>query len=84
MVGEAVGEVVVGEAVQLAVQRDCPLEALSLEDFKSFDARLDESIFDVLDMDNALNARDHFGGTAPAQVRAACVRARKRISELLV
>lgn len=75
---------VVGEAVQLAVQRDCPLEALSLEDFKSFDARLDESIFDVLDMDNALNARDHFGGTAPAQVRAACVRARKRISELLV
>lgn len=75
---------VVGNAVQLAVDRGCALEALSLEDFRRFDARLDDSIYKVLDMDNALNARKHFGGTAPSEVRAACARARKRMTALLV
>ena len=75
---------VVGNAVQLAVERGCALEALSLEDFRRFDARLDDSIYSVLDMDNALNARKHFGGTAPSEVRAACARARKRMAALLV
>ncbi len=73
---------VVGGAVQLAVERQCALEELSLEDFQGFDARLDDSVFAALDMDRALNARDHFGGTAPDQVRAACDRAPARIARL--
>ncbi|MEQ9060977.1 MAG: argininosuccinate lyase [Gammaproteobacteria bacterium] len=74
---------VVGAAVALAVERGCALEDLSLEDYRRFDAELDESIFSALDMDRALNARDHFGGTAPAQVLAACIRARERIARAL-
>ena len=74
---------VVGAAVALAVERGCALDELTLEDYRRFDAGLDESIFNALDMDRALNARNHFGGTAPAQVRAACIRARERIARTL-
>jgi len=74
---------VVGAAVALAVERGCTLDELTLEDYRRFDAGLDDTIFNALDMDRALNARDHFGGTAPVQVRAACIRARERIARAL-
>ncbi len=74
---------VVGASVQLAVERGCELQELALADFQRLDPALDDSVYAVLDMDNALNARDHFGGTAPAQVRAACVRARARLAAAL-
>jgi len=74
---------VVGKAVALAVERGCELDALELADFQRLDAGLDASVFAVLDMDNVLNARNHLGGTAPAQVRAACARAGARIERVL-
>ncbi|MEX2482387.1 MAG: argininosuccinate lyase, partial [Gammaproteobacteria bacterium] len=74
---------VVGKAVALAVERGCELDRLTLADFRRFDAGLDESVFEVLDMDRVLNARNHLGGTAPAQVRAACGRAAGRIASAL-
>ncbi|MGR8918944.1 MAG: argininosuccinate lyase [Gammaproteobacteria bacterium] len=73
---------VVGGAVALAVSRNCALEALTLEDYQGIDSRLDASVFQALDMDAALAARRHPGGTAPSQVRAACARARGRIAAL--
>jgi len=36
-------------------------------------------VFAVLTLEGSLAARDHLGGTAPAQVRAAIGRARARI-----
>jgi len=72
----------VGRAVQLALQRNCELRDLSIEDFKSIEPRLDDSVYEVLDLDNALNARAHFGGTAPEQVRAACLRSRVRLQQI--
>lgn len=75
--------IAVGCAIQLAIERDCELKDLSLEDFKAIDSELDNSIYDVLDLDNALKARAHFGATAPDQVRAACARARERIARAL-
>ena len=40
-----------------------------------------EDVYLVLDVDHAVAARDHFGGTAPNQVRAACGRARRRVAD---
>ena len=74
---------VVGAAVGLAIARGCELQDLPLEDYQKLDAALDESVYRVLDMDHCLAARDHFGGTAPRQVRAACGRARARIAQVL-
>ena len=70
---------VVGAAVALAVARGCELQDLPLTEYQRLDAALDDTVYQVLDMDRALAARDHFGGTAPKQVRAACARARLRI-----
>ena len=73
----------VGAAVGLAIARGCELKELPLADYQQLDAALDDSVYGVLDMDNCLAARDHFGGTAPNQVRAACARARTRILKVL-
>ncbi|MFT4583063.1 MAG: argininosuccinate lyase [Gammaproteobacteria bacterium] len=72
---------VVGGAVRLAIDKQCDLEDLSLAEFREFHPEISEDVYASLDIDNSLNARDHFGGTAPSQVRAACLRARERLNK---
>ena len=72
----------VGEIVKLAVTSNRKLEELTLQEFATISSDLDESIFDVLDPHKALSARNHFGGTAPNQVKEACNRALERIENL--
>ena len=43
---------------------------LSLADMQAIEPRLEATIFEVLSIDSALQARDSFGGTAPAEVAA--------------
>ncbi|MSR15360.1 MAG: argininosuccinate lyase [Gammaproteobacteria bacterium] len=71
---------IVGAAVRLAVARECGLEALHLADFQGLHLAITEEIYSVLEVDRAVAARNHVGGTAPAQVRAACQRARGRLA----
>jgi len=72
---------VVGGAVRLAVEKNCNLKDLSIDEFKKLHPAMTEKVYAVLDIDHSLKARDHFGGTAPAQVLAACKRARRRLEE---
>jgi argininosuccinate lyase len=72
---------VVGGAVRLAIEKQCDLEELSIAEFRDFYPAMSEDVYASLDIDNSLNARDHFGGTAPSQVRAACLRARDRLNQ---
>jgi argininosuccinate lyase len=68
------------EAVALAVRfaegKGCDLSQLSLEELRQFSDLVGEDIFAVLTLEGSLAARNHIGGTAPAQVRAAVARAR--------
>jgi argininosuccinate lyase len=41
---------------------------------------IEQDVFEVLTLEGSLNARNHIGGTAPAQVRAAITRARSRLA----
>ncbi|MBT6181261.1 MAG: argininosuccinate lyase, partial [Halieaceae bacterium] len=50
--------------------------ALSLATLKGLCNAIEEDVFTVLTLDGSVAARDHIGGTAPAQVRAAASRAR--------
>ena len=43
----------------------------------------DEDVAGVLTLEGSVNSRDHFGGTAPAQVRAAVTRHRERLDAFL-
>ena len=79
------------EAVALAVRaadaKGCDLPLIPLDELKAAMThvpgaveRLGDDVFQVLTVDGSLAARDHVGGTAPNQVRAAIARARSRIA----
>ncbi len=71
----------VGRAVRLCVDSGRDLHALSLEELKSFSPVIESDVFAVLTVEGSVAARDHIGGTAPAQVRKAVKRARKRLED---
>jgi len=72
------------EAVALAVRhaegRGIDLAQVPLADLQTFSNLIDETVYAVLTLDGSAASRNHIGGTAPAQVRAAVLRARQRIS----
>jgi len=69
---------VTGALVKLAEDNGVGLEELSLSDMQTVSAEITESVFEVLSVEDALNSRDSFGGTAPSRVRDAVAQARKR------
>ena len=68
---------VVGKAVRLGVDSNRDLADMSLEELQGFSEHIDKDVFDVLTLEGSVAARNHLGGTAPKQVRAAVKRARK-------
>lgn len=70
---------VVGSAVRLGVDSGRDLAELSLAELQQFSALITDDVFDVLTLEGSVAARDHFGGTAPEQVRQAVARARSRL-----
>ena len=71
---------VVGKSVAYCVEKGCDLSDLSLSELQSFDSRIESDVADVLTLEGSVAARDHIGGTAPKQVRAAVDAARKSIA----
>jgi len=66
----------VARAVRHAEQKGCDLAELPLADLQRFAPLVDEDVFRVLTLEGSVASRDHPGGTAPAQVRAAARAAR--------
>jgi argininosuccinate lyase len=66
----------VARAVQAAEKRGCDLADLTLAELQAFSTLIGDDVFVVLTVEGSLAARDHVGGTAPAQVRAAIERLR--------
>jgi argininosuccinate lyase len=69
----------VARAVRAASDRGCDLADLSLDELRSFSPLVGDDVHAVLTVNGSLAARDHIGGTAPRQVRAAIARARARL-----
>ena len=69
----------VGRAVKQALDAGVGLEDLSMESLRALEPKIGEDVYDVLTLEGSVGARNHPGGTAPAQVKAAIGRARKRI-----
>ncbi|MCB1704828.1 MAG: argininosuccinate lyase [Halioglobus sp.] len=72
---------VVGKAVAHGVDSGQDLAEMSLDTLQGFCADIGEDVFAVLTLEGSVAARDHLGGTAPAQVAAAAGRARARLAE---
>jgi argininosuccinate lyase len=73
---------IVGQAVALGVREGRDLSELSLDELRQFSDAIAADVFEVLTLEGSVAARDHYGGTAPAQVRAAIARARARLADL--
>ncbi|PLY12440.1 MAG: argininosuccinate lyase [Sedimenticola sp.] len=67
---------VVGKAVALCVEKSCDLAELTLAELQAFSPAIGEDVFAVLTLEGSVAARNHIGGTAPDQVRAAIARAK--------
>jgi argininosuccinate lyase len=70
---------IVARAVREAERKGVDLAALPLATLKSFSQHIGPDAKQVLSLEGSVAARNHVGGTAPAQVRAAVARARKRL-----
>ena len=72
---------VVGKAVAHGVASGQDLAEMELATLQGFCADIGEDVFEVLTLEGSFAARDHLGGTAPAQVAAAAVRAGQRLEK---
>ena len=69
----------VGRAVQQAQSSGRDLAELKLDEFTALNAAIEEDVYEILTVEGSLAARDHPGGTAPAQVRTAIAHAKRAL-----
>jgi len=70
---------IVGSAVAFGVEHKKDLSEMSLAELQQFGEMISEDVFEVLTLEGSVAARNHVGGTAPEQVKAAAQRAREAI-----
>jgi argininosuccinate lyase len=71
---------IVGKAVGYGVAQQKDLADMSLQELQQFSDIITDDVFEVLTLEGSVNARNHLGGTAPAQVRAAAQRAKSLLA----
>jgi argininosuccinate lyase len=71
----------VARAVRFASDQVVDLAALPLTELQKFSSLIGTDVFQVLTLEGSLQARNHIGGSAPEQVRAAVAAARRELSK---
>jgi argininosuccinate lyase len=69
----------VARAVRAAEGKGCDLQDLGLDELRAFSPLIADDVMAVLTVAGSLAARNHRGGTAPAQVRQAIARVRSSL-----
>ncbi|MEH6468551.1 MAG: argininosuccinate lyase [Porticoccus sp.] len=72
---------IVGKSVAYGLAENKDLSEMTLEELQQFSDVIENDVFDVLTLEGSVAARDHIGGTAPNQVRAAVKAARAALGE---
>lgn len=72
---------VVGKSVAYGIESGKDLGEMSLAELAQFSETITEDVFDVLTLEGSVAARDHIGGTAPNQVRAAVQRGQAKLDQ---
>ncbi len=70
---------VVGQAVRIAIDSNRALTELSLNELQELSSVIEEDVFSILSIEGSVASRNHFGGTAPEQVRIAVYNARQQL-----
>jgi argininosuccinate lyase len=72
----------VGKAVRLALDKQCELQDLALEQLRDIDSHFSQDFYDFVKLENVLAIHDVAGGTAPRRVREAVAAARKKLGSV--
>jgi len=72
---------VVGLSVRFCIENDKDLPDCTLDELQQFSDVIEDDVYKVLTLQGSVAARDHFGGTAPNQVREAVARAKQRMAK---
>jgi argininosuccinate lyase len=72
---------IVGKSVAYGIEQNKDLGEMTLDELAQFSDVITADVFDVLTLEGSVAARDHIGGTAPNQVRAAVARGEKKLAE---
>ncbi len=70
---------VTGALVAMAEKAGCDLPDLGLDEMRAVHPGITEDVYNVLGVENSVNSRTSYGGTAPAQVRAQIAGWKERI-----
>ena len=70
----------VARAVRICESKGCDLSDLTLDEMREFSPLIGPDVAKVLTLEGSVEARDHIGGTAPRQVRAAIERLRAQLA----
>ena len=68
---------IVGEVVAYAVENDQELTEIPLAKLTNFSTKIKKDVFEYLSLEGSVNARNHFGATAPEQVLKAIAKIRQ-------
>jgi argininosuccinate lyase len=72
---------IVGLSVAYGIKTGKDLSDMTLEELQQFSNQIHDDVFEVLTLEGSVAARDHIGGTAPNQVRAAIERGHALLAE---
>jgi argininosuccinate lyase len=72
---------VVGLSVAYGIKEGKDLSQMSLAELQQFSNTIADDVFKVLTLEGSVQARNHIGGTAPKQVKAAAGRAMGKIQQ---
>ncbi|MCG7599474.1 argininosuccinate lyase [Halomonas sp. McH1-25] len=73
---------IVGQSVAYGIAQKKDLSEMSLDELRQFSDVIGDDVFEVLTLEGSVAARNHIGGTAPNQVRAAAQRARDALQAM--
>lgn len=71
---------VVGKSVAYGIESGKDLGEMTLVELQQYSDTIGDDVFEVLTLEGSVAARDHIGGTAPNQVRAAAARAKTMLA----
>ena len=71
---------IVGKSVAYDIAENKDLSDMTIGELSAFSKLIKDDVFAVLTLEGSVAARDHIGGTAPQQVKAAAQRALKKVA----
>jgi argininosuccinate lyase len=72
----------IGKAVAIALDKNCELQDLPLEELRKLNPKFDQGFYSCLTVQSVLAIHDVPGGTAPGRVRQAIADAKNKISSM--